>query len=106
MMTPYDIIVNIIDAWCQEHYYGHFLVTLSIDGDLRVEHLYFETEDLKWVWENDWWEGQKDIKLIGFINMDSVYVSGSPDNYKILEMEELYGIGLPNGIPVRLEEET
>lgn len=93
MITPYDVIANIIDAWCQEHYYGHFLVTLSIEGELCVEYLYFETGDPNWpdphwVWESDWWEGQKNVELVGFIDISSVYVSGTPDNYKILEMEE------------------
>lgn len=92
-MTPYDVIADAIDAWCQEHYYGHFLVTLSIEGKLCVEYLYFETGDPNWpdphwVWEDDWREGQKDVELVGFIDVSSVRVSGTPDSYKILEMEE------------------
>jgi len=93
MTIPYDVIEDVIDTWCQEHYYSNFLVTLSIEGTLCVEYLYFEMGDPNWpdphfVWENDWWEGQKDIKLIGFIDVGSVYVSGTPDDYKFITTEE------------------
>ena len=93
MMTPYDVIADVIDTWCQKHYYGHFLVTLSIEDKLCVEYLYFETGDPNWpdphwVWESDWWEGQKDVELVGFIDISSVYVSGTPDSYKFITMEE------------------
>ena len=91
--TPYDIIADEIEKWCQEHYYGSFLVTLRINGELCVEYLIYETGDPNWpdphlIWESDWWEGQKDVELVGFIDISSVRVSGTPDNYKFITMEE------------------
>lgn len=90
-ITPYDPIVDIIEKWCHDNYYGGFIVTLRIDGELCVEYLFYETGDPDfpaphWVWESDWWEGQKDIELVGFIDIKSVYVSGTPDNYKFITM--------------------
>lgn len=91
--TPYDSIAEIIEEWCQKNYYGNFLVTLRLNGELCVEYLYFGTGDPNWpdphwVWESDWWEGQKDVELVGFIDISSVHVSGTPDNYKFIMMEE------------------
>ena len=91
--TPYDTIADVIEKWCQDNYYSNFIVTLRIDGELCVEYLIYETGDPNrpdpyLVWESDWWEGQKDVELVGFIDISSVYVSGTPDNYKFITMEE------------------
>ena len=91
--TPYDIIADEIEEWCQKHYYSSFLVTLRINGELCVEYLIYKTgnsywTDPHWVWESDWWEGQKDIELVGFIDISSVYISGTPNDYKFITMEE------------------
>ena len=87
--TPYDIIADEIEKWCLEHYYSSFLVTLRINGEICVEYLlYMANLDTHWAWESDWWEGQKDIELIGFIDISSVRVSGTPDNYKFITIEK------------------
>lgn len=91
--TPYDIIADAIEKWCQNNYYASFIVTLRINGELCTEYLIYETGDPDrldphWVWESDWWEGQKDIELVGFIDMGSVYISGTPDSYKFITMDE------------------
>lgn len=91
--TPYDIIADEIEKWCQENYYSNFVVTLRINGELCNEYLIYETGDPDqlyphWVWESDWWEGQKCIELVGFVDINSVYVSGTPDNYKFIMMKE------------------
>lgn len=85
---PYDSVIFIIDAWCKENYYSNFLVTLQIDGELRTECLYFDTEDPQWIWERDWFEDETDVKLVGFIDMHDVYVSGVPGHLKFITMEE------------------
>ena len=94
--TPYDIIADAIKKWCQDNYYGNFIVTLRINGELCTEYLIYETGDPDrldphWVWECDWWEGQKDIELVGFLDINSVRVSGTPDNYKFITTEEIDG---------------
>ena len=90
--TPYDTITDVIEKWCQDNYYSNFIVTLRLDGELCTEYLVYETPDRLnpqgiWVWEWDWWEGQKDIELVGFLDINSVRVSGTPDNYKFITME-------------------
>ena len=95
-ISPYDTIADVIEKWCQDNYYGNFIVTLRINGELCTEYLIYETGDPDrlgphWVWECDWWEGQKDIELVGFLDISSVHVSGTPDNYKFIMMEEIDG---------------
>lgn len=92
--NPYDSVIFIIDTWCKENYYSSFLVTLKIDGKLTTEYLYFDTGDPNnpdphWVWETDWWEGEKDVMLVGFANPRDIFIYGSPKHYRsILHTEE------------------
>lgn len=91
--TPYDSIAETIDKWCQENYYDDFLVTLRLNGKLCVEYLIYETGDPDrpdpyWLWDSDWWEGQKNTELVGFVAAHSIFVTGTPDNYEFINMEK------------------
>jgi hypothetical protein len=80
---PYDIFVEPIEKWSENNYYGDFLVTISIDGFETTEILEFGPDN-KYVWLSDWWEGQEDVKLLGFIPIDDILIYGSPDESQLL----------------------
>ena len=76
-MSGYDKIANAVEKWCEKTgWYTTFLVTIAYKYDFEKEYTE-ETEILWWedhgfVWDNDWWEGQQDVKLCGFMPIDSI----------------------------------
>lgn len=78
---PYTEIANIIDEWCTKNFYDSFVVTISRDGQIITEYLELDGMSLDFIWENDWYEGEKDISLIGFMPMLNLRVYGDPANY-------------------------
>ena len=82
---PYTQIINIINRWCEQNYYTNFLVTIALDTELTVEFLEFNASDFSWIWQNDWWEGQSRIELIGFVAQENILVEGTPDSYIFLK---------------------
>ena len=85
--SPYAIIAEPIEKWSENHYYGDFLVTISIDGFETTEILSFEPGD-GYVWENDWWEGEEYVKLLGFIPIDDIRIYGSPDEDQLIHIQD------------------
>ena len=85
--SPYAIIVEPIEKWSENHYYGNFLVTISIDGFEDTEILMYEPGN-GYIWENDWWEGQEDVKLLGFMPIDDIRIYGSPDKDQRIEKHD------------------
>ena len=83
--SPYAIIAEPIEKWSENNYYGDFLVTISIDRFETTEILEFELGE--YVWENDWWEGQEDVKLLGFIPIDDIRIYGSPDEDQLIHIK-------------------
>ena len=66
--SAYSIIGNIIQEFMSRHIVGDYIVFISLNGNEMTE-LYsvdFEEDDC-YIWENDWWEGEEDIVLNGFI---------------------------------------
>lgn len=90
---PYTEIANIIDDWCRKNFYDSFVVTLSRDGQIITEYLEFDGGDFDFIWGNDWYEGEKDIILIGFMPMQQLRVFGAGetnyDKLRAMTMEEL-----------------
>lgn len=91
---PYTEIANIIDEWCKKNYYGSFVVTISRDGQIITEYLEFDGSSFGFIWENDWWEGEKEIYLLGFMPMLQLRVYGAPgvdinyDKIRSMSVEE------------------
>ena len=83
--NPYDTIAKIVEEWCEQNYYTNFLVTLAVDAELSVEFLEFNGSDYEWLWNNDWWEGESRVELIGFIPQEDILVEGTPDSYIFLK---------------------
>ena len=76
MKTPYDEIMKPIRTWAKDHYYTDFIASILADGEELTELIM--CEDLDLIWLNDWWEGQKEVKLLGFKPIDAIRVRGIP----------------------------
>lgn len=74
---PYKEVASIIETWAQKNFYDYFVVSLVLDGDLTTE-LLCVNEFAGLYWDNDWWEGQKKIKMLGFIPLSNVVCLGEP----------------------------
>ena len=81
--NPYEEICNIIEEWCQGEggEWDDFIVTLQLDNRPPETH-YLELEisdDLGFVWSTDWWEGEKDVRLVGFMPLHRIEFYTDPD---------------------------
>lgn len=76
---PYEEVAKIIEGWCEMHYYGSAIVTLSIDRLETTEYLEFNGSEMTFIWENDWWEGEKDVYLLGFQMLKDLRFVGFPE---------------------------
>lgn len=70
--TPYDEIASIIEKWCAKNFWDAFIVTLSLDGEESTEILEIDGCGNSFVWVSDWWEGQKNIELLGFMPISKI----------------------------------
>jgi len=82
-ITGYDAVSEIIEQWYLLMGYGTeltFAVTIE-NGDYVDTTIVTRTESGDWEWEDDWWEGQKDIKLLGFCPIHWAYlgIKGCPE---------------------------
>ena len=92
-MAPYDSIAEVIKDWCEKNSYTDFLVTIGINDDEITEYLAFDPAHIDFVWENDWWEGEADVRLLGFLPIGNISVYGSP-------LENVgYFLHLPEDLP-------
>ena len=72
---PYtEIADGIIKKWCEKYGYTDFLVTILLNGVEFTEFL--SASDFQFIWENDWWEGEKDVQLLGFVPIASINIYG------------------------------
>lgn len=79
MTNPYNDICIPIEEWCLKNYYTDFLVTIQLDDRETTEYLEFNAMTLGFIWKNDWWEGEKEVKLLGFIPIDAIKIHNYPD---------------------------
>lgn len=99
--TPYETILRPIEEWCEKNGYFDFLVTILLDGNETTQVLEFDGNVADFVWLNDWWEGEKDVKLLGFSPIGDIRLHNYPckpiTNYHSLisktpeEMAEWFG---------------
>ena len=85
---PYKEVADIVEKWCQQNYYSSALVTLSIDGRKTTELLSFNGYLMEFEWDNDWWEGENEIALLGFEMLDNVYFYGYPKEETSSDLEQ------------------
>ena len=72
---PYETICEPIVAWCEKNYYTDFIVTIWINDHEQTEFLEFDaTGPGLLVWKSDWWEGEKDVRLLGFAPLSEISI--------------------------------
>lgn len=87
--TPYEKFAEKVMNWSESvGYFTSFLVTVKFPGSPSAPGLpghgeYFETEYLEYdgnahrfIWLNDWWEGQEGVELCGFLPLDGIRIFG------------------------------
>lgn len=76
MKDPYNEIAEM--AVAGEDRYTTMIVRIRADGIEFNEILEFDGDTVSWCWLSDWYEGQKDVKYIGSIQLDDVDVTQKP----------------------------
>ena len=61
----------------QASIYGNCLVTLRVDDRITTELLCFNGDYGGFCFENDWWEGEKEIELLGFVPICNLQIIGN-----------------------------
>ena len=62
------------------HYRTDYIVRLKYKYDwekeytIENEYLEYDSNNDCWVWLNDWNEGQTDVEVLGYIDIDDIYV--------------------------------
>ena len=75
----YNKVAEIVDAWCVKNGYDDMIVSLAVNGEIKTEYLICNLNiPGGWEWENDWWEGEKDVRLLGFRPISMIHVYGEP----------------------------
>ena len=74
-----NIIEKIIE-WCRNNYYDNFIVSIKINELIISEYLEYDGDNDLFIWEHDWYEGEKDVELVGFIPINNLIVYNDPDN--------------------------
>lgn len=77
---PYQEVANIVESACK--YYADHLVTLMIDGRFTSQILLFDAEKGCFVWMNDWYEGEKEVSLIGFAPIEKLRLYGFMSDFR------------------------
>ena len=80
MTNPYNYICDPIEEWCLKNYYTSFLVTIKIGEYETTEVLEFNGDAMQFEWRNDWWEGDENVILLGFMPIDSIRIYNYPDH--------------------------
>lgn len=90
---PYTEIAKIIEEWCKHNIYDSFVVTISRNGEIITEYLELDGSSIDFIWEMDWWEGKKEIYLLGFMPMCQLRVYGAGethyDKLRAMSVEEM-----------------
>ena len=83
---PYEQIGDIVDAWAKENIYTDMIVTVAVNGEIKTEYLGLNVDGrgFNWVWEYDWYEGERDVRLLGFRPLDLVHCYGLPKGKEVL----------------------
>ena len=76
--SPYNMVENIVDKWCESNGYSDMVVLLRIDGKEEKVYLEYDASGIL-AWEYDWFEGGE-IELLGFCPVDKVII---PEEYML-----------------------
>lgn len=75
MSSPYAEIGDKVNTYARIYGYDDYIVTIDLGGRVITELLIFEDGEL--IWENDWWEGETDVNLLGFIPVSHIKIYAS-----------------------------
>lgn len=76
--NPYDELWTkdrkneLFDLLERQEMYQDYIVCIEIDGSTINEILQYDGNEGIFVWESDWWEGEKNVFLIGFQAVDDI----------------------------------
>ena len=85
-VDPYEEVEKILRDWCDKNYYTTLIVRLKLDGEIETVIVEWE-EDLKCCFNWDFYEGQENIELVGFIPVHDVPIKNEC-NIMILGVKE------------------
>lgn len=74
--SPYDWARDIVDE--NAAYRTDYIVTLRIDLEEISELLLYEWESDSYYWQNDWYEGQKIVEVLGFLPVSEIKIHNYP----------------------------
>ena len=65
--NPYQEVIDILTVWSMNHHFEDMIVRISLNGEETNEILLCDgTFGCDYYFNNDWWEGEKDVYLVGF----------------------------------------
>ena len=72
--TPYRIVADALIGYCAAHedYYTDFIVELILDGKVQKTVAFLNSVDLDFEFEDDWWEGEKEVILVAFDRLEDI----------------------------------
>lgn len=73
--TPYEEIKSRVEGYARLYGYDDYLVTINLAGQVVTELLICDNGDLEWL--SDWWEGERPVKLLGFIPLSHIKIYGN-----------------------------
>ena len=73
-------IIEKIIEWCRNNYYANFIVSIKLNDFIITEYLEYDGDNDLFIWEHDWYEGEPDPKLVGFIPIENLIINNDPDN--------------------------
>ena len=65
---------ELFDLLKHQEVYEDCIVCIEIDGSTTNELLLYDGNEDCFVWESDWWEGEKNVFLIGFKAVDDIEI--------------------------------
>ncbi len=79
MDNPYKTIGHVVEQWCLYNYYDNMIVSMLVNDSIKTEILIYEDGEL--IWLNDWWEGEREVALLGFRPVSMMKIDTFPENY-------------------------
>ena len=74
--SPYDLVLDIVIE--NTEYNTDYLVTLLLDGEEETVLLLYDGAIDLYEWEYDWYEGQKEVKVLGFMPISKIKIHNYP----------------------------
>ena len=74
MVSKYERLCDPIIKWCEYHYYTDFVVTIRVNKRITTQYLEFQNNDITFTWLNDWYEGEANVELLGFLPIDEIRI--------------------------------